>query len=87
MAKSSPSALITDQGARVLLRLDGNLYSLTQSALRDVLKLPGGPPGLGITIDQDRLHFEFAADDQSATVTSAQLRKRLAKTSAALTQN
>jgi hypothetical protein len=63
----------------VLLRLNGRFYSLSQQALRQVLGLPDGPPGLGITIDRDRLHFEFAGDDRSATITSAQLQRRLAK--------
>ena len=82
MASSSPSALITDQGARVLLRLDGRFYRLSQPALRHVLGLPDGPPGLGITIDRDRLQFDFAGDNQSLTITAAQLRRRLAKRSA-----
>jgi hypothetical protein len=71
--------LVTDQGARVLLRLDGHFYQLGQSALRQLLRLPDGPPGLGISIDRDRLHFEFAGDNQSATVTAGQLRRRLAQ--------
>jgi hypothetical protein len=78
MASSSPSALITGGGAKVLLRLDGRFYQLSQQALRQVLDLPEGPPGLGITIDRGRLHFEFA-DDRSLTITSTQLRRRLAK--------
>jgi hypothetical protein len=83
MASSSPSALITEQGRRVLLRLGGRQYELTQPALRQVLDLPDGPPGLGITIDGDRLHFEFDGDDRSATISAAQLQRRLAKRSAA----
>ena len=78
MASSSPSALITDNGASVLLRLDGRFYQLSQPALRQVLDLPEGPPGLGITIDRGRLQFEFA-DNRSLTITSTQLRRRLAK--------
>jgi hypothetical protein len=78
MASSSPSALITDDGASVLLRLDGRFFQLSQQALRQVLGLPEGPPGLGITIDRGRLQFEFA-DDRSLTITSTQLRRRLAK--------
>jgi hypothetical protein len=78
MASSSPSALITNDGASVLLRLDGRFYQLSQTALRQVLGLPEGPPGLGITIDRGLLHFEFA-DDRLLTVTSTQLRRRLAK--------
>lgn len=83
MASSSPSALILDKGKRVLLRLGGRCYELTQPALRQVLGLPKGPSGLGITIDRDRLHFEFAGDDQSVTLTAAQLRQLLAKRLAA----
>jgi hypothetical protein len=83
MAISSPSALITEQGSRVLLRLGGRYYDLTQPILRRVLGLPEGPPGLGITIDGDRLHFEFVGDDQSVTISAAQLALRLAKRSAA----
>jgi hypothetical protein len=78
MAKTSPSALITDDGASVLLRLDGRLYQLSQPALRQVLDLPEGPLGLGITIDHERLQFEFA-DDRLLTITATQLRRRLAK--------
>jgi hypothetical protein len=79
MATSPVSALITDQGTRVLLRLNGCCYELTQSALRHALGLPDGPPGLGITIDRERLHFEFAVDDRSVTMSAAQLRRRLGK--------
>jgi hypothetical protein len=78
MASSSPSALVTNDGASVLLRLEGHFYELSQAVLRQVLGLPEGPPGLGITIDRGRLHFEFA-DDRALTVTSTQLRRRLAK--------
>ena len=78
MASSSPSALITDDGASVLLRLDGRFYQLSLHTLRQVLDLPEGPPGLGITINRERLHFEFA-DHRTLTITSAQLRRRLAK--------
>jgi hypothetical protein len=77
MASSPPSALITDDGASVLLRLDGRFYQLSQAALRQVLGLPEGPPGLGITIDRGRLQFDFA-DNHSLTVTSTQLRRCLA---------
>jgi hypothetical protein len=79
MARSSPSALITDQGARVLLRLQGRFYALDQQALRQVLDLPEGPPGLGITIDGDRLLFEFVGDNRSVTITAARLQQRLTK--------
>jgi hypothetical protein len=77
MPRSSPSALITDQGQYVQLRVHGRYYELTQEALRAVLGLPEGPPGLGITIDRDRLRFEFPADQQSIEVTADQLQRRL----------
>ncbi|HUG91862.1 MAG TPA: hypothetical protein VML55_13575 [Planctomycetaceae bacterium] len=79
MPSSAPSALVTDRGALVLLRLNGRFYSLSQQALRQILNLPEGPPGVGITIDRDRLQFEFAGDHQTATVTAAQLGRILAK--------
>lgn len=63
MPSSSPSALITDQGQRVLLRLQGRFYELTQPELRTLLGLSPGPPGLGISIDGDRFRFEFPADE------------------------
>jgi hypothetical protein len=65
MAALSPSALITDQGRRVGLRMRGRLYEFSQEDLRNVLGLPPGPPGLGITIDRNRFRFEFAADHQT----------------------
>jgi hypothetical protein len=79
MSRSSTSALITDEGRRVLLRLDGRFYELTQEELRTLLGLPAGPPGLGITIDRDKLHFDFAADNQRVVLSSQQLQHRLAK--------
>ena len=82
MAHSAPSALITDQGRRVQLRVHGRFYELSQEALRAALGLPDGPPGLGISIDHDRLRFEFAADQQAIEVTADQLQRRLAKQSA-----
>ena len=83
MASAAPSALITEQGSRVLLRLGGRYYELTQPTLQRVLDLPEGSSGLGITIDGDRLCFEFAGDDQSVTISAAQLARRLAKHSVA----
>src|SRR5439155_11635417 len=62
MSGSSPSALITDQGQRVLLRIQGRFYELSQDELRTLLGLLAGRPGLGITIEGDSLRFEFAAD-------------------------
>jgi hypothetical protein len=81
MAHSAPSALITDQGQRVLLRIEGRYYELSQAELRTLLGLPAGPPGLGITIDGDRLRFEFAGDQQTVKMSAGQLRRRLAKQS------
>ena len=78
MARSLPSALIIDQGRRVLLRLHGRFYELSQEVLRAVLGLPDGPAGLGITINRDRLRFEFVLDHQAAEVTADQLQRRLA---------
>lgn len=79
MPISSPSALITEEGRRVSLRLRGRVYDLTQDDLRARLGLPSGPPGLGITIEGQQMTFEFAADDQTVTVTAGQLQRRLAK--------
>jgi hypothetical protein len=79
--RSSSSALVTDQGRRVLLRIDSRFYELTQGELRKILGLPDGPPGLGITVDRGRLRFEFAADKQSVALSAAELGRRLAKQS------
>jgi hypothetical protein len=79
MPHPSPSALITDQGQRVLLRVQGRFYELSQEELRSLLGLPAGSPGLGISIDGDRLRFEFAADDQTIELSAGQLHRRLAK--------
>jgi hypothetical protein len=77
MRHSFPSALITNKGQCVLLRLDGRIYEFTQSELRTVLGLPAGNPGLGISIDQGRLTFEF--DEQTVELSERQLQRRLAK--------
>jgi len=79
MVHSLPSALVIDQGRRVLLRLYGRFYDLTQDALRSALGLPEGPPGLGITINHDRLQFEFLADHQTAEMRANQLQRRISK--------
>ena len=79
MAGLLPSALITNQGRRVGLRMRGRLYELSQEELRTVLGLPPGPPGLGITIDRNRFRFEFAADHQTIELSAEQLQRRLAK--------
>jgi hypothetical protein len=74
---SLPSALITDEGRRVLLRVQGRFYTLSQDELRALLGLPPGAPGLGITIDGGRLRFEFAADNRSVEISAGQLHRRL----------
>ena len=78
-AHSIPSALVTDKGRRILLRVGGRQYALDQTALREVLGLPDGPPGVGITIERDRLHFEFPADNQAIKISTSQLNRRLLK--------
>jgi hypothetical protein len=77
--RSSPSALITDNGRRVLLRLRGHFYDVNQEELRSALGLPSGSPGLGITIEGERLRFEFPADNQTIEISASQLQRRLAK--------
>jgi hypothetical protein len=79
MSRLAPSALVIDQGRRVLLRIGGRLYEVTQEERRAVLGLPAGPPGLGITIDGNRLCFEFGSDDQEEEISADQLQRRLAK--------
>ena len=79
MAGLSPSALITDQGRHIGLRIRGRHYELTQEELRGVLGLPPGPAGLGITIDHNRFRFEFAADHHTIELSAEQLHRRLAK--------
>jgi hypothetical protein len=44
-----------------------------------VLGLPPGPPGLGITVDRNRFHFEFVADNQNIGLSAKQLHRRLVK--------
>jgi hypothetical protein len=82
MPHTSPSALITDNGRLVHLRLQGRFYELTQEELRALLGLPPGPPGLGITIDRERLHVEFAGA-RPVEISATQLQRRLAKQLAA----
>jgi hypothetical protein len=79
MSRSSASALVIDNGRRVLLRLRGRFYQVTQEELRIALGLPAGPPGLGITIDGERLHLEFPTDNQAAKISAGQLQRLLAK--------
>lgn len=78
MPRPAPSALITDQGRRILLRIQGRQYELSQEDLRALLGLPSGAPGLGISIDRNRLRFEFA-DNQTVELSAAQLHRRLNK--------
>lgn len=79
MAHSPPSALITDQGRQVLLRIHGRFYQLDQEELRTLLGLPDGPPGLGISVDGDQLRFEFAADNRTIELSAAQLHRQLSR--------
>jgi hypothetical protein len=71
--------LVTDHGRRVYLRVGGRFYDLSQETLRTALGQPEGPPGLGITIDRERVRFEFAADQQAIELTAKQLQRRIAK--------
>ncbi len=82
MAGSAPSALVIEQGRCVQFRLRGQFYELNQDDLRTALGLPPGPPGLGITIDQGKFQFEFAADGRTIALTAAQLQHRLSRTAA-----
>ena len=79
MSHSAPSALITDMGQRVMLRLEGRFFELSQRELRELLGAPADETGLGISIDGDRLEFEFAPNEQVIEVSASQLRRRLAK--------
>jgi hypothetical protein len=76
---SSPSALITDHGRRISLRIQGRYYELTHEELRTVLGLPSGPAGLGITIERDHFCFEFAGDGRVVELSANQLHRRLDK--------
>ncbi len=79
MSNAQPSALITDNGHKILLRIQGRFYELSQEELRTLLDLPPGPLGLGITIDRGSLRFEFPADNQTVEMTAERLQRRLAK--------
>ena len=79
MSSWSSSALVTDQGTRISLRLNGHFYQLSQDELRTVLGLPQGPAGVGITVNRDRLCFEFVEDAQTVEVSESDLRRRIAK--------
>ena len=87
MSHSPPSALITDQGQRVSLRLQGRIYELSQQELRNLLGLPPGLPGLGISIEGDRVRFEFDGEEQTIELSAGQLHRRLAKQMAPGTSN
>jgi hypothetical protein len=76
MSHSTPSALVTDQGRRIQFRIRSRFYEITQEELRTLLDMPPGTPGLGITIDHDRLLFEFA-DSHSKELSEGQLHERL----------
>jgi hypothetical protein len=82
MSDRMPSALVTDQGRRVHLRLNGRLFEIDQGDLRALLGIPAGPPGLGITIERDRIQIEFAADGISVKMSAPQLSRKLAKQTA-----
>jgi hypothetical protein len=77
MSDRSPSALVTDKGKWVLLRLQGRIYELRQEELRDLLGLAPGSAGVGITVDKDRFRFEFSPDDQVVQLSARQLHRRL----------
>jgi hypothetical protein len=79
VSTSSSSALITDKGRRVMLRVRGRFYELSQQQLRTALGLPDGPPGLGITIDGENMSFEFASENQKIELSAGQLQRRLAQ--------
>ncbi len=81
VSTSTPSALITDNGRRILLRINGRFYQLSHDELRAVLGLSAGLPGLGITVNHDRLRFEFAADNRIIELSAARLGQRLKKLS------
>jgi hypothetical protein len=79
MDASWSSALITEQGRKVLLRVHGRLYEVSQDQLRSLLGLRPGPPGLGITIDGNRFHFEFVGDDKTVELSIVQLHRLLSR--------
>ena len=80
---TSPSALVTERGNRVFIRIAGEHYQLTLKKLRALLKLPpANSVGLGITIDRDRFSFEFA-DGPVIELSARQLQRRLSQAKAA----
>jgi hypothetical protein len=76
---NSPAALVTDKGRQVRLRVQGRAYLVRQEELRSLLGLPAGPPGLGITIEGERLTFEFDDGRNTIALTQKQLSRRLGK--------
>ena len=79
MSSLPSSAIITDQGQRVMLRIRGSVYELGQEELCGLLGFPPGPPGLGITVDHERFCFEFTGDQRTMEVSAGQLRSRLGR--------
>jgi len=43
-----------------------------------LLGVPSGLPGVGITVDRDRIHFEFAEDAQTVELSESDLCRRIA---------
>ena len=82
MPHAIPSALVTEEGRSVCFRLQGKYFELSYAELRSLLGLPPGRRGVGITIDQNRLQFEFPADKQTVELSAAQLYRRLARRAA-----
>lgn len=78
MPGTAPSALVIDQGKRVLLRIDGKYFNIDQNDLRQLLGLPAGKPGVGIRINAQRFSFEFC-DEDPVELTAKQMLNRLAK--------
>jgi hypothetical protein len=79
MSHPSPSALVMDKGQRILLRLQGGFFELSQQELRALLGMPTGSSGIGISIDADQFTFEFAENEKTVEVTAGQLQRRLSK--------
>jgi hypothetical protein len=82
MSHPSPSALVMEKGQRILLRLQGGFFELSQQELRALLGIPSGTSGIGISIDGDRFTFEFAEDEKTVEITAGQLQRRLSKQTA-----
>jgi len=82
MAHAFPSALVTEEGRSVRFRIQGKYFEVNHAQLRSMLGLPPGPRGVGITIDRDRLQFQFPADNQFVELSAAQLFRRLSKQAA-----